>query len=209
MFLGVKQRPKKRALFEPFWALFTLLNWPKNPTFRKMHEKQGVTGGSQKTRFFAFFWQILKKFKKKLFGEMRVGGELVESVCEVVWESCGRCVRECWKHEKWRFSAIPKRGVQRALFQDSEQTFREIVGELRERAGDVQRASKCLRSWRDYRVICLLLHIPPPCADAHEHQILWAGGLGLLVRHTDPEDVSSPEGPRVRERIALRTLTSL
>jgi hypothetical protein len=57
-------------------------------------------------------------------------------------------------------------------------------------------------SLSDYRVICLLL--PFPCADAHNTNTgVW--GLGLWVRHTDPEDVSSPEGPRVRERVALRT----
>jgi hypothetical protein len=43
--------------------------------------------------------------------------------------------------------------------------------------------------------------------ETNENTATGVWGLGLWVRHTDPEDVSSPEGPRVRERIALRTLT--
>ena len=115
VFLGVKQGPKKRAFFGPFLALFTLLNWPKNPTFRKMHEKQGVTGGSKKTSFFVFFCDFLQKIKKYFIDHWRVEWELDESGWCCVREM--RVFREsAQEHEKMLFFSNPEEGVQRALF---------------------------------------------------------------------------------------------
>jgi hypothetical protein len=64
---GGQAETQKKGLFWALLALFTLLNRPKNPTFRKMHEKQGVTGGSKKTSFFVFFCVFFAKKEKKYF----------------------------------------------------------------------------------------------------------------------------------------------
>jgi hypothetical protein len=139
----------------------------------------------------------LRFFAKKYFREhRRVGWELDESwmrVDDVVWERW-ECSERVLKNTKVLFFQQSWRGGPEGPL------FRVCCKNLQE-AG----------SWLELKWLQSNLStpsLPLPCADAHNTNTgVW--GLGLWVRHTDPEDVSSPEGPRVRERIALRTLTSL
>ena len=166
VFLGVKQRPKKRALFGPFWALFTLLNWPKNPTFRKMHEKQGVTGGSKKTSFFVFFCDFLQKRKKIFYRSlkswMRVGWEWM-MLCERV-ESVQR---ECSRTQKCCFSAILKRGPKGPSFR--------ILKNLQRKVRERRRLGSKLKRLQSNLSAPFLLSTSPMCG-CTSTQTLGSGG---------------------------------